>query len=69
MTHADVLTRLARIRQVAVLERDPEAAHSLEKGLMTDVLKAIAAGEGDPPSVLATAALQAEGLDFPRWFA
>ena len=66
MTHFDVLTRLSEIRKMAATE-DYEVAHNMEERMWRSVLRAIAKGEGDPPAVLAKAALQVDDLDHPRW--
>jgi hypothetical protein len=62
MTAADVKARIAAIREAA---DDGEVAHSLEDDLWRDVLRAIAAGAGDPRA-LAAAALKTTRLGFAR---
>jgi len=58
----------AKISQLELYIDDPEAAHSLEVDLYTDVLHAIAIGANNAKN-LALEALKAKDIDFPRWFA
>jgi hypothetical protein len=66
MTAATVRERLAKIRQLAV---DPEAAHSAEDDLYTDLLRAIANGKCEDPAKCAKLALTSRKLRFDRWCA
>ena len=61
----DVTRRLDRISEA---KGDYEVAHGMEDNLYKDVLRAIANGTPDPRG-LATMALVAEGIDFPRYTA
>lgn len=58
----------ARVDAIRSLTHDPEVAHSLEDDLYRDVLADIADGAAHP-AVLATEALVAARVDFPRWAA
>ena len=65
MTPAEVR---ARVRRIAALEADPEAAHDEEDRLRGEVLNAIAAGAPDAAE-LAAIAIETRALSFPRWYA
>lgn len=47
---------------------DPESAHGMEDDLYTEVLASIALGNPNAKE-LAAAALHAQDVDFPRWYA
>jgi hypothetical protein len=53
---------------VSEADGDPELAHCLESELYIEVLRAIAQGAPNAQE-LATEALKAKEIKFPRWFA
>ena len=64
MTLDEIKDRVAAIKACV---GDPEVAHALEDGLRNDLLKAIAKGKVSDPAAAAWAALETNGIDFPRW--
>lgn len=69
MTVKEVKKRVSAIKIKGILERDDEAAHSMEDDLHQDVLKAISEGQADFPSLIAKEALKTLKFDFSRWCA
>lgn len=57
-----------RVRRIAEMTGDNEAAHVEEDQLLEDVLSAIADG-ADNPAELAKAALAAREVNYDRWYA
>jgi hypothetical protein len=70
MTLAEIKSRLRAMRKL-IKARDFEAAHGAERRLLADVLGAIATNDtGNPwtdPAILASEALKATRMEFPRW--
>lgn len=63
MTVAGIHLTIQSIRDLA---DDDEVAHGMEYDLWESVLRAIAAGAGNPQE-LAAAALETKGIEFQRW--
>lgn len=66
MTPQDVADRLAAIRKEA---GDNEQQHGLEDELYVAVLRSIAEGSCEDPAETARVALQANDIEFTRWYA
>lgn len=64
MTLQDIKNRINKIKEFC--EEDPEHAHSLEKALHQDVLRAIAEGI-ENPAELAKETLKTLKIEYPRW--
>jgi hypothetical protein len=68
MTIDDIQKRLKKIRAHVEIRHDDEVAHRDTDHLYRDVLHAIAAG-AENPAALAQRALEAEAIEFSRWYA
>ncbi len=68
MNRKDVADAIEKIKRV-ITQGDNETAHCLQDELCLAVLEEIASGEDETSSKLAKAALEANELDFERWYA